>query len=265
MTDQLVKAIVDGLEWCESVGVKNGVPMRDKREPGRRRKMEAEQRMSAIIRRMWRRQREKIQQRLELEHPARKKLDQLEINIADDEALAELIMEIILETQDGVSLFDEDMDLTLDYTATNTEAAEWAREYAYDLVKNIDAATSASLQQAVSAFVETPGMTIGDVMSLLPFDAERAMRVAVTEITRAYAHGQQMAGDALKEQYPDVKVMKRWFTNNDDRVCPMCGPLDGNEVEMDENFYEPEDSYQDGNPPRHVNCRCWLNQYTSME
>ena len=74
-----------------------------------------------------------------------------------------------------------------------------------------------------------------------------------------------MAGEQLAKEYPDVKVKKQWFTNNDDLVCELCGPLNGKEVDIDEPFYPPEDDYQDGNPPRHVNCRCWTTQYTDIE
>jgi hypothetical protein len=269
MTD-LTAAILAAVDWYEAHAGKLpedvGIKMRDKREPGRRRKEQAELRLSMIIRRMFRRQKARVQAQLEAQHPGRKALATLDnIDISDDEAMAELIAEIIIATRDGVNLFDEGMNLTLDYTVTNTEAAEWARKYAYDLVKDIDAKTVDALQQAISAFVETPGMTIGQVMDMLPFDEQRAQRVATTEITRAYAQGQQMAGNELAKEYPDVKVKKRWFTTQQDIVCELCRPLDGMEVDIDENFYEPDNEYQDGNPPRHVGCMCWLSEYTDIE
>ena len=164
----------------------------------------------------------------------------------------------------GVSLFGKNSRIQIDWTLTNQRAAEWAREYVYDLIKDIDDISRLALQSAISQFVETPGMTIGDVMDMLPYDDERAQRVAVTEITRAYASANQMAGEDLKKEFPDVRVTKMWFTNNDDLVCDLCGPLDKTEVGIDENFYEPEDSYQDGNPPRHVNCRCWTDTNTAL-
>jgi len=279
MNQQQIKAIVAVAYWYElhigtlpdEIAAKVAglnvlaIKQRDKREPGKERKEKAEDRLSAILRRMFRKQKAKVQQQLEIYHPDRKALSTLEdIELTDEEALAELIAEIVADTRDGVRLFGENSTITLDYTLTNIEAAEWARKYSYELVKNIDKLTVEALQQALTAFVETPGMTIGQVMDLLPFDEERALRVATTEITRTYAQGQQMAGDQLKEEYPDVKVKKRWFTNNDDRVCDLCGPLNDVEVEIDEDFYEPEDKYQDGNPPRHVGCRCWTSQYTDM-
>lgn len=267
----LATAILAAAEYYEArygpLPESAAIKLRDKREPGKRRKEMAELRLTAIIKRMFRRQKARVAERLEMMHPDRKALNiQDDIDLTDEEAMAELIAEIIFATRDGVNLFDENMNLTLDYTGTNTEAAEWARKYGYDLVRNIDKLTVDSLQQAISAFVETPGMTIAQVMDMLPFDEQRAIRVARTEITRSYAHGQQMAGEELAKEYPDVKMVKRWYTNEDDRVCPLCEPIAQKEwIPMDEDFYEPEDEYQDGNPPRHTNCRCNVVYSTEME
>ena len=125
---------------------------------------------------------------------------------------------------------------------------------------SLDQVTLDVVRQAVDMFVSNPGMTIGDVVKILPFGEDRALKVATTEITRAYAQGQQMAGDKLKEEYPDVRVVKTWYTNNDDRVCDICGPLDGQTVDIDAEF--DQDIYY---PPAHVNCRCWQSTSTRME
>ena len=121
------------------------------------------------------------------------------------------------------------------------------------------------MRNALALFVETPGMTIGDLVKMLPFNEERALRIAVTETTRIYAKGQMIAAQELKEQYPDVRIIKTWFTDNDDKVCEICGPLHGMTIDVDEPFYDIEDDlYQDGNPPAHVNCRCWIETSTDI-
>jgi hypothetical protein len=119
--------------------------------------------------------------------------------------------------------------------------------------------TIRALQETISAFVETPGMSIGDVMARLPFTQYRAQMVATTEITRAYAEGNMLAGQALREEFPDVPVVKIWYTNADDRVCEICGPLHATEVGLDELFAAGYDK-----PPAHVNCRCWMEVTTSI-
>jgi hypothetical protein len=52
---------------------------------------------------------------------------------------------------------------------------------------------------------------------------------------------------------------KTWFTNNDDRVCDICGPMEGEEVASDESFSSGDDA-----PPAHVNCRCWVDYNTNL-
>ncbi len=185
----------------------------------------------------------------------------------DEDELALLIQLLTKNTQNGINLFGQSTGIDIDYTITNVEAAEWARKYAYDFIKGIDDTTRQVLQQAIASFVETPGFTIGDVMGQLEdlgFSEDRALGIATTEITRVYSKGEDMAGEEMKEQFPDVRLIDTWFTNNDDRVCELCGPLDGVEVEFGENFYEPEDEYQDGKPPRHTKCRCWRRVSTAL-
>lgn len=264
--DHLMKTlrlVVAGLEDLDILPLKG----RDKREPGAKEKERMEDLLRSILVRHFGRQRRLVRAKLEAYAPDRKAAMPFDVEdiYQDDDLVAELMALLQKAVRGGVALFGQTTGVQIDWTLTNTRAAEWAREYTFELVKGIDEVTKAALQAAVSQFVETPGMSIGDVMNLLPFDEERALRVSVTEITRAYATANQMAGEDLKEEFPGVRVMKQWFTNNDDRVCELCGPLDGTEVGIDENFYEPESDYEDGNPPRHVNCRCWSGTYTALE
>lgn len=254
-------------EALDGYGVK--AVRRDKREPGRTEKEAAEEKLSRLFMRRFRRQAGQIRAKLENYAPDRKELTVPPIELfdddwMDDEESAELIRQLTKAARGGIALFGQRTGVQIDYTLTNKEAADWARQYAGDLLKKIDETTRQVLQSAITQFVETPGFTIRDVMDLLPFNEDRALSVAVTEITRTYAHGQQQAGEALKEEFPGVRIIKTWFTNNDDLVCDLCGPLDGKEIDVDENFYEPENEYQDGNPPRHVNCRCWIDTNTKI-
>jgi HK97 family phage portal protein len=131
----------------------------------------------------------------------------------------------------------------------NQRALDWASRYTYDLVTRLTDTTRDTVRQAVERFVSTPGMAHDDLVALLEpaFGSVRAEMIATTEVTRAYSMAtneyQQMLSDA------GIAMVKVWNTNNDDRVCPICGPLDG----------QPEDNWpsdlEDG-PPAHVNCRC---------
>lgn len=255
-----LRLVVDGL-----MDYAPALKRRDPREPGRRRKEQAEDVLMLWVQRHFRRQLARIRERLEA-YPLKAKLPpQLDdILEPDEEEIAALIRLLRKNTIDGISLFGASVGVAIDYTLTNAQAAEWASKYAYDLVKGIDKVTRDVLSQAVTMFVETPGFTIGDLVDMLPFAEERALNIATTEVTRAYAQGQLLAGEELRDEFPDVKIVKQWFTNNDDRVCELCSPLDGMIVPFDDNFYTPENEYQDGNPPIHSRCRCWLETSTDI-
>jgi hypothetical protein len=256
-----VRLVVDGLEMIGIPPLKG----RDKREPGRKEKEAYEDKLRSAIVRHFGRQRKKVRAQLENDYPNRKALDYSGLDATDEDTIAELMLLLQDATRHGINLFGQRSKIQIDWTLVNKRAAQWAREYVYDLVKDIDKTTQLLLQDAISQFVETPGMNLSDVMDLLPFDEERAQRIAVTEITRVYAKADQVAGEELKKEFPDVRVVKIFFTNNDELVCEACSPLNGKEVEIDENFYEPQNEYQDGNPPLHPSCRCWTESTTKLE
>jgi SPP1 gp7 family putative phage head morphogenesis protein len=101
------------------------------------------------------------------------------------------------------------------------------------------------------------------------FSKMRAQRIAATEITRAYAYGNLTAWKAS-----GLVSAKRWYTARDERVCPICGGLDGTIVSIDANFNLPQSVLERlipslrGRfnpvlaPPAHVNCRCALMPVT---
>lgn len=236
---------------------------RDKREPLRREKELAEDRLMSVIMRIFRKQKRRVQERLEREFYGRKAIKAFDDwDFEDDEEdILDLIMELQLAARNGGVFAASQIPLQFETAAINTEALAWARKYGYDLVRNINQTTVDTLRTAISNFIQTPGMTIGDVMSMLPFDADRALRVSVTEVTRAYAEGNRIAGEELQDQFPGVDVIEIWFTNNDDLVCDICGPLDGMSVALDEPFDAVNDIMR---PPAHPNCRCWTETSTRL-
>lgn len=73
----------------------------------------------------------------------------------------------------------------------------------------------------------------------------RSFTIARTETTAAANMAQIAVMDRAGVQY------KQWLTGRDARVCPLCAPLDGKVVRIDEEF-EPGVFA----PPRHPGCRC---------
>ncbi len=238
---------------------------RDPREPARRRKQETQAQLERVVLAYLRRTARRVRERLEQAVPLHQvKLSYVDATFpddfwTDDDFMGDLLRILSAAARDGGALFAEMINLTLNTAAVNTRAADWARTYTYKLVKELTDTAREVLRDTISAFVETPGMTVGDVMAALPFDEQRAEVIATTEITRAYAEGQKVAGDEMAKEWPDVAVTKTWFTNNDDLVCPICAPLNGQEVGQDETFAGEFDS-----PPAHPNCRCWIDYRTRI-
>ncbi len=133
----------------------------------------------------------------------------------------------------------------------NNAAAQWAIGYGYDLVRGLLDTTRDRLQIEIAEYINN-SQTIGQLIERITaggvFGQPRAHAIAVTEVTRAYAQGNLAAWRAS-----GVVEGKQWNTNNDELVCPVCGPLAGQVVALDEPF--------PGNiaaPPAHPRCRCWI-------
>lgn len=73
----------------------------------------------------------------------------------------------------------------------------------------------------------------------------RMEAIARTEIIRAHGEGQLDSMERLRVE--EVGVMAEWSTAGDDRVCPLCEPLEGMVLKIKE---------ARGIIPRHTQCRC---------
>lgn len=137
-----------------------------------------------------------------------------------------------------------------DPAAVNAAALDWARTYTYDLVTGLTETTRKTVSQAVAQFLETPGMTRGELEALLEpaFGPQRAEMIAITEVTRASSEATKQYQQYIAEA--GLQMVRIWNTANDELVCPICGPLNG----------KPETEWIEehpSGPPAHVRCRCW--------
>jgi hypothetical protein len=243
-----------------------GLKMRDMREPYALEKNKLERKMNGFWRGVFKRQAAQVEYWMNSAFFGRKVVQEIELPedlIGEtDEELRELILLLFEGAGYGLAQMELELALGLDYTLTNVEAAAWARAHAGLLIKRINKTTVEAVRKGLTMFVETPGFTIRDFMDLLPFDEKRSLRVAVTEITNAYAEGQKIAAETAAKQFPDVPMYKQWFTNNDDRVCDICGPLNGQEVPKDQPFVSRGMEFD--KPAAHVHCRCWVSYRTRI-
>lgn len=88
----------------------------------------------------------------------------------------------------------------------------------------------------------------------------RAVVIARTELSFAYNN---TTYDIVKEQTTKAGIYtrKKWYTAHDERVCEVCGRLDGKVVELDDMFKLGKQAKEEEIgllPPAHPNCRCTL-------
>lgn len=136
--------------------------------------------------------------------------------------------------------------LDIDWNLVNRDALVWARDYAGELMRGLNATTRDALRREIAAWIES-----GEPLDVLArrlepmFGELRGRVIAETEVTRAFAEGQHQA-------FQRAGVARwTWHTANDERVCDICQPRDGEMYPM-----EAE------RPPAHVRCRCWMSAAT---
>ena len=95
----------------------------------------------------------------------------------------------------------------------------------------------------------------------------RAKRIARTELAFAYNYGGYYTmQDAINGGAFDGPVVKQWYTQEDERTCPFCGPLHEQVIGMEETF--PGLTTRLPNvlvPPAHPSCRCIVLYHEQLE
>lgn len=89
----------------------------------------------------------------------------------------------------------------------------------------------------------------------------RGYNIARTELAFAYNQGSYEATKQAQEAGYMGDTVKVWCTADDERVCPICGGLDGKEIAMDDDFnfktkLEGRNRTIRRVPPAHPSCRC---------
>ncbi len=185
------------------------------------------------------------------------------------ELQAALIPELARAIRDQIAAQSLEVGVALDQAAVNQAAVEWAKQYSYELVKGLTETTLKQLRTVIPTFLETPGMTQGDLVGMLEptFGAARANSIATNEVTRAMAQATTMHKELLAES--GLLMEEVWHTANDDHVCYICGPANGkgedepitaaDEAPWGKSFWKGR-SWKEvfpGGPPGHAGpCRC---------
>jgi SPP1 gp7 family putative phage head morphogenesis protein len=142
------------------------------------------------------------------------------------------------------------LDIGFNWELINEAARRWLNGYSFELVRGITNTTSTQLRGYIDEFIASPDGSIPQLTKRVDaiFGPVRGEMIAVTEVTRSFAHSQIETWNAA-----GVVERKRWNTANDALVCPICGPLNGQTANVNEPFPGGIDS-----PPAHPRCRCWV-------
>lgn len=199
---------------------------------------------------------------------ARRDLEEALRRQPSEDELYDMLRRALLQSVDlGVSAAVSQLEtvgIGFDWTLANEEARAWANRYVGELISGIDATTLSRVRSAVEEWIVNGEPLDALIEDLAPvFGAQRAELIASTEVTRAYAEANRQAYRQAGMRYV------RWNTANDERVCPVCGPLNGRVIGIDARFDDAlsddvRDQFRNLRfeiPPAHPRCRCWLTTW----
>jgi SPP1 gp7 family putative phage head morphogenesis protein len=179
-------------------------------------------------------------------------LAEMERLIRTDSKVRDAIERMLVDSADlGVSVAVSQLEgvgYGMDWTMPNTQAREWAKNHVGTLVQGIDQTNLNTLREAAARWIGNgePLQSLIDDLAPL-FGRSRAEMIAATEITKAFFEANQLTWKAS-----EVVGEMVWQTAADERVCPICGALHGETVELGQSFRGSH------TPPAHPRCRCWV-------
>jgi len=155
----------------------------------------------------------------------------------------------VLEKQIKLSLQLTNPAVGLNLHQFDPNLPEFIATYGFEMVSGINASTAKFLREIFDEYIRgghPHSWLVKRIQQSGIFSADRSKKIAMTESTRIYAQTNLRVWEKTPWVYG-----KKWFTAMDEKVCPVCGGLEGKVVEKMAQFSVDVD-----NPPAHVNCRC---------
>jgi hypothetical protein len=171
----------------------------------------------------------------------------------EEEAAALMLLIMLASSRVTLSSIPESSRIDVDRAADRivSQAAEASARRAAVLAESYTERSREMLGLAGQRWADAePGAITGaeiaeDTTSI--FGPARSESVAITETTQAASIGGELAIEATVGKSDG----DTWFTAQDNRVCPICGPLHGASRERWSRFFP-------SGPPAHPRCRCWI-------
>jgi len=190
----------------------------------------------------------------------------------------------------GIDALPAALQQLVSWDTVNQAALDWLQVYRFNQIGGINQTTMQATQRAIQQWIQAGNPLPQLIDALTPiYGAVRAEAIAVTEVTRIFAGGNQIAWEGT-----GVIGGKQWMTAVDERVCPLCRPLHMQTVALDANYtltsqsvasspamkgllgtsFDPQAALRRADtllknvvpvpgPPMHVRCRCWLQPFVS--
>lgn len=165
--------------------------------------------------------------------------------------LRDIVLEYLASAAEiGSHSAESQLGIDLNWKLLNPRVSNWADRHAAQLVTAITDTTRRNLNRVI-----TDGLAQGngwrqlrDAFEREGFSRARAERIARTEVIRAHSQGSTLG-------YEESGVVRgvKWL-DGQAGACPLCRDLHNQTRKLGEPFYR--DTFGDGYPPRHPNCRC---------
>jgi hypothetical protein len=160
---------------------------------------------------------------------------------------AVLIAHFITIATDRINEMETELALTVD---EGPAVMAWSATTAQTTARELTETTRASVNTARQSY--TPDMTPAQVLALLHygFSPSRPELIAISETTDALSEAALIYAALIGVL--GVSSQEIWNTREDEKVCPICGPLHGTRRDVwGERFPT--------GPTAHPRCRCWLS------
>lgn len=145
------------------------------------------------------------------------------------------------------------VEVGVNWALVNEAVIAWATRYTAEVVAQITRTSMDAFVAEFGSWVRSGQPLDALIDALTPYYGPiRAEMVAVTEVTRAFAQG-----NILGWKQSGVVDGVRWMTGEDDLVCEICAPLEGQVGTLD-------DGIGGMAPPAHVRCRCYLQPVVNV-
>lgn len=155
-------------------------------------------------------------------------------------------------TQGGQAALDK-MGINGAFNLKNQAVIDYFDDYGNLMIRSVDNYTKEWIANKIQDGKENR-LTPSEIAQTLVDDGKainkvRAERIVVTETAKAMSFVEMKAA----EQMGIEEVI--WRTSIDERVCPICSPLEGVRQRIGRTFGAGFDG-----PPAHVSCRCFLEE-----